>query len=262
MAPARDKSGEWATSITEIVPNHVRVRGHDIASLMSACSFGGAVYLILTGTVPDEPVARLMDAILVSSIDHGVTPPSTLAARNAASTGAPLASCVASGILAINEHHGGAIRDCAMQLGQIVRRCEETAEAVDLVAQAVVDEMKREGRRLAGFGHRVHTDDPRTNRLLDMADEAGASGRHVEAARAVANVFARANRDLPLNVDGAIAAVLADLGFDPHVMNGVFMIARAPGLVAHAVEEQTTQRPMRRIDPDMHRYSGPRHETA
>lgn len=257
MAKRPNEDETWTTSITQIEPNHVRVRGRDIADLMGNASFGAAVYLLLTGKQPDAMIGRLLDAILVSSIDHGVTPPSTLAARNAASTGAPLAACVASGILAINEHHGGAIRDCAMQLGHIVRRCEETGESMDCVAEAVVEEMKREGRRLAGFGHRVHSNDPRAARLFELAELANASGHHVDAARAVEAVFAKAGRNLPINVDGAIAAVLADLGIDPRSMNGFFMIARTPGLIAHAIEEQMTQRPMRRIDPAAHRYIGP-----
>ena len=75
----------WKTAITHIEPNHVRVRGHDIGELMGSVGFGAAVYLILRGELPDEKTARLMDAILVSSTDHRVTPPSALAARTIAS---------------------------------------------------------------------------------------------------------------------------------------------------------------------------------
>ncbi len=89
----------WKTAITQIEPNHVRLRGYDIGQLMGRIGFGSAVYLILRGELPDEKVGRLMDAILVSSIDHGVTPPSTLAARNVASTGGGLSGAAASGIL-------------------------------------------------------------------------------------------------------------------------------------------------------------------
>ena len=77
------------------------------------------------------------------------------------------------------------------------------------------------------------------------------------AARAVERAFAATGRPLPINVDGAIGALLADLGLDPKVYNGIFMIARTPGLVAHVVEEQTRERPMRRIDPERHAYDGP-----
>ena len=247
----------WKTGITRVAPNQVAVRGHDIAELMGTVSFGPAVYLILRGSLPEPKVGRLMEAILVSSIDHGVSPPSTLAARTVASTGAALSSAVAAGIMSINRHHGGAIEDCAVGLALIIRRGEETAGGLDAAAKDVLDEMKNAGRRMAGFGHRIHTRDPRTARLFDLAAEAGVAGPHVEAARAVERVFAAAGRSLPINVDGAIAAVLADLGFEPASMNGLFMIARTPGLVAHVLEEQKRERPMRRINPTDHSYDGP-----
>ena len=249
----------WSTSITSIQPNEVRVRGYDIADLMGRVSFGAAVYLILRGELPGEAVGRLMDAILVSSIDHGATPPSCLAARTVASTGAGLSAAVAAGVLSINRHHGGAIEGCARHLGAIVARCPHPEDDQRLLAEAnaYVGELKARGERMAGFGHRVHTDDPRAGRLFALAEDAGVAGVHVRAARAVAAAFEQHGKALPINVDGAIAAVLADLGFGPSVMNGVFMIARVPGLVAHVVEEGERMKPMRRVDPANHQYDGP-----
>ncbi len=124
----------WKSAITQIEPNHVRVRGYDIDRLMGETSFGAAVYLVLRGELPDEKTARLMEAILVSSIDHGATPPSALAARTIASTGGSLGASVAAGILAINRYHGGAIEDCAIQLADIAQRCEQTGDVPDKVA--------------------------------------------------------------------------------------------------------------------------------
>ena len=247
----------WQTAITDIEPNHVGVRGHDIGQLMGTVGFGAAVYLILRGDLPDQKTAWLMDAILVSSIDHGVTPPSALAARTIASTGGSLGASVAAGILAINRYHGGAIEDCANQLADMARRCEQTGDEPDSVAEAVLDEMKQSGRRMPGFGHRVHTNDPRTLKMFELAAEAGVDGPHMKAARSVERIFAASGRNLPMNVDGAIAAVLADMGFEPASMNGLFMIARVPGLIAHALEERERERPMRRIDPGNHEYDGP-----
>lgn len=247
----------WTTSITKIEPNRVSVRGYDIAELMDNISFGAAVYLILRGELPTPGIAKLMDAILVSSIDHGVTPPSALAARNAASTGATLSASVASGILAVNEFHGGAVEKCAIQLGHIHRRCEEHGGSLDQIAEVVLDEMKQNGERMSGFGHRIHSRDPRTDKLFELAAQAGVDGPHMQAASAVERVFRAAGKHLPINVDGAIGAILADLDFDPNVLNGIFMIARSAGLVAHAHEEKTTQRPMRKIDATQHEYAGP-----
>lgn len=255
-----ERKAVWTSAITRIEPNKVAVRGRDIAKLMGKTSFGAAVHLILTGAMPDERVGRLMDAILVSSIDHGATPPSCLAARTVASTGATLSASVAAGILAINKHHGGAIEDCARYLGELLQRAREMKASIDDIAVAEVGRIKAEGARISGFGHRIHTKDPRTARMFELAKEAGLSGgpeTHIGAARAVERAFAAIGKPLPINVDGAIGAILADLGLDPRVFNGIFMIARTPGLVAHVTEEQTRERPMRRIDPVNHAYDGP-----
>ncbi len=250
----------WTTGVTKIEPNRVAVRGYDIADLMGRVSFGAAVYLILSGELPTPAIGRLMDGILVSSIDHGATPPSCLAARTVASTGASLSQAVASGIASINKHHGGAIEDCARALGGLLAGADKAGRSLDEAATAMVAEIKTTGARLSGFGHRVHAKDPRTARLFELAAEAGLteeSSRHVAAARAVERAFAATGKPLPINVDGAIGAILADLGLDPRVYNGIFMIARTPGLVAHVTEEQTREKPMRRIDPVKHAYDGP-----
>ena len=254
-----DPSAEsaWKTTITEVAANHVRVRGYDIAELMGNISVGQAVYLILRGDLPNKEVGRLMEAMLVASIDHGATPPSALAARTVASTGATLSASVAAGIASINDHHGGAIERCARQLAQIVNQQKETGGSLDRAAETVVAELRRAGQRMAGFGHRIHDNDPRTARLFELAQQAGIDGSHIQAAKAVENVFAAGGKNLPITVDGAMGAILADLGFDPTVMNGLFMIARLPGLVAHVHEEKTRQKPMRRIDPVNHSYDGP-----
>lgn len=276
-----ERKAVWTTAITKIEPNKVAVRGHDIASLMGKVSFGAAVYLILTGKLPDERVGRLMDAILVSSIDHGATPPSCLAARTVASTGASLSQSVAAGIMSINRHHGGAIEDCARYLASLIAKARDSARGLDEIATEEVTRIKSTGDRISGFGHRIHTKDPRTAKLFELAAAAGLTGSsnspsqregpggrtgsaqasaqysHIAAARAVERAFAAIGKPLPINVDGAIGAILADLGMDPRVFNGIFMIARTPGLVAHVTEEQTREKPMRRIDPVNHAYDGP-----
>ena len=252
-----DKNAVWNTAITRVQPNKVAVRGYDIAELMGRVSVGAAVYLILQGELPPPAVARLMDAILVSSIDHGATPPSALAARTVASTGASLSASVAAGIMSINRHHGGAIEDCAHQLKAIAARAARESISIDEAATRTLAAMAEAGERMPGFGHRLHTKDPRTARLFELAREAGVDGVHMQAARAVQKAFADAKKSLPVNVDGAIGAILADLGMDPAAFNGIFMIARTPGLVAHVIEEQAREKPMRRIDPVNHGYDGP-----
>src|SRR5438045_8752624 len=124
-------------------------------------------------------------------------------------------------------------------------------------AKRTLAAMKEAGERMPGFGHRYHTKDPRTARLFELAREAGVDGAHMQAARAVEKSFADAKKPLPINVDGAIGAILADLGMNPAAFNGIFMIARTPGLVPPVIKEQTREKPMRRIDPVNHGYDGP-----
>src|SRR3989449_5748519 len=168
-----DKNAVWNTAVTRVEPNRVAVRGYDIAELMGRVSFGAAGHLILTGELPAPPIARLMDAILVASIDHGATPPSALAARTVASTGASLSASVAAGIMSINRHHGGAIEDCARQLKKIADRAASESISIDEAATRMLAAMKEAGDRMPGFGHRYHTKDPRTARLFELAGEAG-----------------------------------------------------------------------------------------
>jgi len=249
-------SESWPTAITDIQPNRVAVRGYDIAELMGNVSFGAAVYLILRGELPTAEVGRLMDAIVVSSIDHGATPPSALSARTVASTGASLSQSVAAGIMSVNQHHGGAIENCARSLTAIVKAAEAGGHLAE-VAAGHLDDLKMSGKRMSGFGHRIHSADPRTARLFELAEEAEVCGHYVAAARAIEAEFIAQGKNLPINVDGAIGAILCELGFEPELMNGLFMIARVPGLVAHVTEEKKRMRPMRKIDPVNHEYDGP-----
>jgi citrate synthase len=247
---------KWYTSITEIAPNRVALRGTPLEELMGELSFGGAVYLLFTGCEPSPEIARLVDAILVSSIDHGVTPPSALASRNAASTGATLNACIASGVLAINSFHGGAIEGCMEVLTRIVRLMEKEKLSADAAADKAMAEEKAAGRRVPGYGHRIHTDDPRSKKLLSLISELGLRGKGIEAAEALGRAIGRSlGKPLPLNVDGAIAACLVDLGIEPELANAFFIIARVPGLAAHAREERATQKPMRRIDSTAAEFS-------
>ena len=179
----------WATAVTSIRPNEIRVRGYRLDELMGRISFGEAVYLVLRGELPGASVGRLVEAMLVASIDHGVTPPSTLAVRNAATTGAPLNACIASGALAVNKHHGGAVEDCMHLLARGARTAQ-AGESTVAAARALIAEEKAAGRRLPGFGHRVHTDDPRSHRLLQLAGEADAAGPHVAVAEAIVRELA------------------------------------------------------------------------
>ena len=111
-AQPRVQSERWQTALTSITPNKILIRGYPVDEMMGRLSFADAVYLLLMGELPTVAIGRMLNAVLVSSLDHGVTPPSTLAARNVATSGAPLKDSVAGGILAFGPHHGGDIESC------------------------------------------------------------------------------------------------------------------------------------------------------
>src|ERR1700704_6560352 len=145
----------WQTSLTSIEPNKILVRGYPLDEMMGRLSFAEAAYLLLMGELPTAAIGRMFAAILVSSIDHGVTPPSTLAARNVATSGAPLKDCVAAGILAFGPHHGGDIESCMRFLDSgltLVRNGSSLQAAADSIVQECVTQREVP----PGFGHRFH----------------------------------------------------------------------------------------------------------
>lgn len=249
----------WQSSLTDIEPNKILVRGYPLDEMMGRLGFAEAVYLLLMGELPTPAIGRMLNAVLVSSIDHGVTPPSTLAARNVATSGAPLKDCVAAGILAFGPHHGGDIESCMRFLDgglTLMRAGKSEKQAAD----AIVEECVATHTEPPGFGHRFHTRDPRAARLFQMALELELEGEHVRLIRATERAIeshaSHFGRPLPVNVDGAIAAISADLGFAYELGNAIFLISRLPGLIAHAHEERTRESPMRQIDPKDYDYDG------
>ncbi|MCK4557359.1 MAG: citryl-CoA lyase [Candidatus Aminicenantes bacterium] len=248
----------WKTAITDVKPNKICLRGYPVDQLIGKISFAQAIYLVLKGEFPTPEVGKLVDAIFVSSVDHGASPPSVLAARTVASTGAELNSAVAAGVSAISRYHGGAIEEGMKLFLEIAKRLEEKKASEDEVVREVLIEMKEKGKRASGFGHRIHSQDPRTQKLFSLAEELGLAAQFVRIARAVEKGLEEImEKRLPINVDGAIAALLCELDVPSEIGNAFFIIARVPGLVAHVHEEMTRMRPMRKIDPQDYAYDGP-----
>jgi len=259
-ASRRVADEKWPTALTYIEPNKILVRGYALDEIMGRLTFGETIYLLLMGEIPTPGIGRLMEAMLVSFIDHGATPPSTLAARNTATTGAPLRACVAAGLLGFGRFHGGDIVSCMSFLDSgldLVRQGATYRKA----AETLVERCEAAKETPPGFGHRYHTRDPRAARLFQMALELEVEGHHVQMIRAVEMVMAdhpdNHGRAVPVNIDGAIAAVCGDLGIPAAIADALFVISRVPGIAAHAEEERNRQAPMRQIDPKDHRYDGP-----
>lgn len=248
----------WKTGITKVEPNHIVTRGYRQEDLIGNVPFAHVVFLLFEGKLPSKEEGRMMDAILTSSIDHGVTPPTCLAARTVASAGVPLPTAVAAGLLAVGDVHGGAIENCAKLLQGNAKRANEENKSLEEMASLIIQEVKR----VPGLGHRIHTEDPRTKKLFRLAEELKISGAHIALIKAIQNKLADARHSmkkkaLPINVDGAIAAIISDMGFDWRLGKAFFLLGRAAGLVAHVYEEMAREKPMRRLCEIETEYDGP-----
>ena len=142
-------------------------------------------------------------------------------------------------------------------LQEAVRRKNEMKASNQQIASIMVTEYTEKHQRLPGFGHRIHTRDPRTPKLFQIASDLGIAGEYVEMAKALQDAIQESTgKKLPINVDGGIAAVLCEMDFPPELANAFFVMARIPGLVAHVYEEKQRMKPMRHINPRNHEYDG------
>jgi citrate synthase len=249
----------WKSALTDTSGSQLRIRGLEITQAMENLSFGATVFLLWVGRLPSEGEARIMDAILVSSVDHGVTPPSALATRVVRSGGNPLNAAVAAGILAIGDSHGGAIEQCARLFQERLKTRDEGPE-IGRLATIIVEEFQEKQKRLPGYGHRIYKRDPRTVKLFQIAEREGMAQRGVALALAIQDELEKRSegKPLPVNVDGAIAALMTDLGIDWRLGKGFFILSRTAGLVAHAFEEGVREKPMRSFGHSLPEYDGPK----
>ena len=221
-------------------PDRIVVRGLDLCTeIIGTLDMGQMVFLELVGRLPTTAESRIVNAVLVSLVEHGITP-SALATRLTV-VGSPdaLQASVSAGLLGVGGRLVGAVEGSAELWQRLAPLPDsELEDAID----AEIARLRSAGGRLPGIGHPVHKPvDPRTLRLFEIAEQAGTAGRHQEVAQRVQQ-RAEATYDhvLPLNVDGAIGATLSDLGFPWQACRGFALIARSAGLVAHALEELRT----------------------
>jgi citrate synthase len=232
----------WRTSIIEMEPGIIRYRGYAIEDLIGKVSFSGMIWLMLRGELPSEGQAKLLDTALMSAVDHGPQAPSIAIARMAMSCGVGLNNAMASAINVLGDVHGGAGEQAVELYGRIVAQCESGVPIGDAAASAIDWWQAERSRFLPGFGHRFHPVDPRAKPLLAAIDEATAAevveGRFVAAARAVETVLeGRKGKRVPMNIDGATAAIYGELGFPAPLARGLFCLSRSVGILAHAFEQ-------------------------
>ncbi len=215
------------------------VRNLPLAELVGQVSFAAAVFYMITGQMPNPNQEVVFNALLVASLDHGLSPASGFVPRVVASTGNPIIHSLAAGLMALGPYHGGAIEGAAQIFQQVADQGINSLEETHFVAK----------KRLLGFGHPHYKhNDPRADQLFDLARQQSIGTKYQEIAFLIQkSIYERLGKHLIINIDGAIAALLLDLGFPPQAGNGLFALARCGGMIAHILEEYQ-EKPVRRID--------------
>ena len=252
------------TAISKVETDKIVTRGYNQRDLIEKIRYSDMVFLILKGRLPSVTEGRIFNQVLVSFCDHGATPPSTQTARLVASSGSPLNSAVAGALLSFGHKHAGAIEK-TMELYQSkigsLHLTEDSNIDNKQIASLAIDisnEYIQGDKKIPGFGHRYHNVDPRADKLMELVIKQGFVGPHIKLALAVEDLVYQ-KKNIRLNVDGANAAILSDLGFTPDLGLGVFMIGRLPGIIAHVHEEKMDEDEFRRFcDLDDIIYDGGR----
>ena len=225
--------GDRVSHISQAYPDRVEVRGRDLTGdLMGRLSFTEYFHLLLTGEEPTEEQRFFLDLVLVSIAEHGMMPTNIAARMTLAADPESLQGAVAAGILGAGPVILGTSEECARLL--------EEARASGREPLEIAREIHAAGGKVPGFGHPVHKPlDPRAERILELADQRGVSGQHVELARRLGDAVAQTwGKPLTMNVSMPIAAVMLDLGFPVAAVKAVPILARTAGLLAHLAEEQ------------------------
>ncbi|PIR87503.1 MAG: citryl-CoA lyase [Candidatus Harrisonbacteria bacterium CG10_big_fil_rev_8_21_14_0_10_49_15] len=236
----------WKTSISQNKDGGLQIRGQQLLTLIKDHSFTEAIFLLLKGKLPTKAEDAMVNALLVACVEHGVAAPSAFVPRVVASTGNDMNASLAAGVLTISKYHGGAIEACMNTL-------QQDAEPAEIVKSSL-----EKGERLSGFGHKVYTDaDPRAQALFTKASELGLGVTYITKVQGIeAELASQKGKKLPINIDGAIAAILCELGFDARLGKAFFILGRLPGMMAHALEEMTNEKPYRRLDDEDIEYTG------
>jgi citrate synthase len=246
------------TAIAASSPDAIYIRDRNLVDeLMGKVDFTSMIVFQMRGRMPQEPERKMIDAILVMLMEHGLTPSSISARLIYDSSPDALQGAVAGGLLAAGSVFLGAMEQMGSLLQQGVTAIKAGETDAERYSRTVIGGLLERGAPVPGFGHHIHRpDDPRTPRLLALATEQGLAGAHTDLLLS----FGRAmdsikSRHVTINATGAVAAVLSDLGYPPPIMRGFSLIARAAGLVGHLLEEQ--QEPLAREMWDLLEHSVP-----
>lgn len=222
------------------------IKGQSLVDLIEHHSFTDVIFLLFRGTFPNQSEASLLNALLVASVEHGIEVPSLFVPRVTVSTGNPIHVALASGVLTLGERHGGAAEKAAELFKE------------DKAPQDIVSEYLAAKKAISGFGHKIYKDeDPRATTLFKKTKELGFAASYFEKAYAIEKALAaQKGKKLPLNIDGAMACVLLELGFSEQYGKVLFILSRLVGMAAHVVEEQNQSQSYHRLDSDDVEFNG------
>ncbi len=221
--------------------------------------FSNAIYRAFVGEeYPDPRKVRLLEAMISACVDHGVTPPSAQTTLLLASARASFEVALAGGVQAITDVHGGAGAMAAEFFLDIIKNAKEKKITLEESTYELVDNASRSGQRIQGLGHRIHSQDPRRDILWRLAEMADETKECIEISKMISKIFHQVKgMTLPINVDGVIGAIVADMGLKSILAKVIFIFGRIVGIAAHYFEEIQTQSPMRRIVFEQVMYKGP-----
>jgi len=251
-------TGRWKTALTYGERDSVVMRGYRLDQLVGRVSFPEAFLLLALGELPPAGHVRTLEAMFVSVLDHGIVP-SSIVTRYLASSGTPLQAAVAGGVLAFGDTYGGACEQLAERLAHYRAPVAGGAQTVESAATALVRDFTARGLRVPGYGHALHPNgDPRVPHLYAIAYRNGVTGEHSRLARAVeAELAGVKGRTLPMNQDGALAALGLDLGLHWQLVRALAFVPRSAGLAVHAVEEIQRESGWRHVPDSEVDYDGP-----
>ena len=242
-------SPQFTTQVSEVQAGRVLIRGYSHEEIIGRLPYADATFLTLLGRLPSAAEARLTDAILTSLLDHGFVASTISAARYVASGNPEFVPAVAGGLLAAGRNTLSPEHSC-----ELIRHGLELQRTngwtTEETAQALVEELRSQGRRVPGFGHPVHREgDFRADVLFRLAEELELVGEATILYRAIHAEFVRVTgkQNIPINIDGCLACLGMDLGLSAHQTVALALLAVLPGLMAHVSEEIESGIPLRFI---------------
>jgi citrate synthase len=223
-------------------PDRIMIRGKDLPNeILGHMNLGDFAYFQLTGKTATPAQSQVFNAILITLVEHGITPSALVARLTYAGAPESLQGAVAAGLCGLGTVFVGTIEGASRMLYEALADAEADAD-LDRLARRTVDDYRQRRQSIPGIGHPVHKPiDPRTPRLFQIADDNGMKGRYVELMLKIAAEAERASgKMLPVNATGAIGAICCEFGFPWKIVRGFGVMARAIGLVGHILEESET----------------------